>query len=70
MICTLTPSSDADPKFTDPKFTDGMKKTVPTTESVECLRQFLAYKFGIPRCLMRGAKKKLFTVLKYGSVQA
>ena len=32
-----------------PGSSDGMKKTVPTTEAVECLRQFLAYKFGIHR---------------------
>lgn len=28
---------------------DGMKKQVPVEESVECLRQFLAYKFGVHR---------------------
>jgi hypothetical protein len=32
-----------------PGSTDGMKKQVPVEESVECLRQFLAYKFGIHR---------------------
>jgi hypothetical protein len=29
--------------------TDGMRKTVPYAEAVECFRQFLAHKFGVYR---------------------
>jgi hypothetical protein len=29
--------------------TDGMRKTTPVAGAIECLRQFLAYKFGIHR---------------------
>ncbi len=35
---------------------DGMRKVVPTTEAVECLRLFLALKFGVRRPPARNAQ--------------
>lgn len=32
-----------------PGSTDGMRKQIPTKEAIECLREFLVYKFGVHR---------------------